>query len=475
MSHAKILLLCLVLLGTPFPAQAAVTVFTAAQLEAAVSSANGGGDRTILVADGVYELNSLLFITGDNITIQGQSGNRDAVILRGQGMDGGVSHVFLVRGSHFTVRDMTLGWVTNHAIQVQGEENADHAHIANLRIVDSHEQLVKVSFNPASPNGSDFGIVEDCLLEYSAGTGPQYYIGGIDAHQARGWIIRNNIFRSIISPAETLAEHAIHFWSGSEDTLVEGNQIIDCDRGIGFGIGDRGHSRGVIRNNMIFHSGRNSEFADVGIDLQSSTETSVINNTIYFQHDYPNAIEYRFAATTGVFIANNLTNKAIVGRDGASATLTHNVSTAEARWFVDPFEGDLHLAAAEPAVVDQGADAIPGLPEPFLDFDGEQRPAGSGIDIGADEYGASLPMPFSCIFDTLEQLLAEYLRPGQATTIDVGELTYRYYPQSESYIGVYTGSLVPYAQSVFYHGPLIPGEIYILGSILEVGDVLGCR
>jgi hypothetical protein len=122
----KMCLLCAGVLMVPLPVQAAVTVSTVAQLAAAVDEANAGGVQTILVADGTYDLSNMLHITGDGITIQGQSGDRDAVILRGQGMDGGVSHVFLVRGSHFTVRDMTIGWVYYHGIQIQGEEGAGH-------------------------------------------------------------------------------------------------------------------------------------------------------------------------------------------------------------------------------------------------------------------------------------------------------------------------------------------------------------
>ncbi|PTN33785.1 right-handed parallel beta-helix repeat-containing protein [Desulfonatronum sp. SC1] len=382
----KTALLCLGLILANSQAVAAVVVSSVEQLRTAVNNANVGGDKTILVADGTYTLSSLLHITGDNITIRSQSGNRNAVIIRGQGMDGGVSHVFLVRGSYFTVRDMTIGWVYYHAVQVHGELGASHVTISNLRIVDTKEQMVKVSTNPSSPHASTNGLVENSLFEYSAGIGPQWYIGGIDAHRSHNWVVRNNIFKNIASPSGSIAEHAVHFWSGSRDTLVEGNLIIDCDRGIGFGLGSSTHVRGVIRNNMIYHSTRNPAFADVGIDLQSSTDARVYNNTIFFDHGYPNAIEYRFATTTGAFIANNLTNKAIVSRNGGTATVTHNVTTAQAAWFVAPDSGDLHLATAVPGVVDAGTSAIPGLPSPFLDYDGQQRPMGRGIDIGADEY-----------------------------------------------------------------------------------------
>ena len=40
--------------------------------------------------------------------------------------------------------------------------------------------------------------------------------------------------------------------------------------------------------------------SDVAIGVWNSASTKVLNNTILLSGDYPNAIEYRFQATTGV-------------------------------------------------------------------------------------------------------------------------------------------------------------------------------
>ena len=371
---------CFTIATVPNTTEADVVVSDATELASAIEEANAGGDKTIILEDGTYTLDNMLWVEADGVTVRSSSENRDDVIIRGEGMEGSVSHIFNVAGSDFTVRDLTIGWVCNHAIQIHGNSNAHRPLIQNLHIVDTFEQMIKVSYESASDNCSEDGIVENCLLEYSAGIGPQYYIGGVDAHQAKNWIIRNNTFKSIISPSDEVAEFAIHFWSDSENTIVECNTIINCDRGIGFGLGDRGHIRGIIRNNMIYHD-TTEGYADVGISIESASDTQVYNNTIYMEHSYPNAIEYRFPSTTGTMIVNNLTNKPITQRDGATATVSYNVTDAQATWFVNPSIGDLHLSARPPTVIDQGQ-FVTGLTS---DFDGDIRPQGAGIDIGADE------------------------------------------------------------------------------------------
>ncbi|MDD5555812.1 MAG: NosD domain-containing protein [bacterium] len=194
----------------------AVTVGTAAELAAAVAAANAGGDPEILLRDGTYTLDDMLWIEAAGVTVRGLSGNRDAVVIRGRGMGGGVSHVFNVNGSGFTVRDLTMRDVAHHAVQLQVD----------------------------------------------------------------------------------VAQYAVHFWSGSRDTLVEANLVVNCDRGIGFGMSGRGHVGGIIRNNMIYHDAGGG-FADVGIAVEEAPGAQVYNNTVFGEHDYPNAIEYRFPETTG--------------------------------------------------------------------------------------------------------------------------------------------------------------------------------
>jgi hypothetical protein len=367
-----------------------VTVGTSAELQSAISRANSsGGNMTILLRDGTYTLTATQYINAPYVTVASVSGNRDSVIIQGDAMSDSavVKSIFRVAADYFTVRNITMRRVGWHIIQVAGEVDADYTVISNCVFRDAYEQLLKVSWESTSPSISgDNGLLENCLFEYTAGIGPQYYIGGIDAHGSKNWIIRGNTFKNIISPSTTVAEHAIHVWDPpSSNTLIEKNLIINCDRGIGLGLGDRGSSGGIIRNNIIYHAAGNGSYADVGIGIETCPDVQIYNNTIYFENSYSNAIEYRFSATTNLSIRNNLTNKTILARDGASATLSNNVTNAAGSMFVNVSSANLHLASAVRGVADSGV-AVSGLVD---DFDGESRPSGAGIDIGADEYYAS--------------------------------------------------------------------------------------
>lgn len=378
----------------PQPGPAAVTVSTVAGLRQAVDQANAGGDPDILVQNGVYHLNGVyLRITRNGVTVRSASGNREDVTLDGNYQ---TTEIFQVVASNVTIADLTLERAYDHPIHVMATDghNVTGTRIDNVHIIDPGQQAIKINPDASGAHTVDHGTVRGSLIELTD-SGRAFvwnrngscYTGGIDAHRATGWTIEDNEIRGFWCSGG-LAEHGIHFWSDSRDTLVQRNLVIDCDRGIGFGLGDSGHHGGIIRNNMIYHP-RDHGHSDVGIGLESAPGAQVYNNTIFFDHPYPNAIEYRFAATTGVMISNNLTNRAIVSRNGASAVLRHNVTTARADWFVAPSAGDLHLASPRAGITESGIQ-VAGLTD---DFDGEPRPRGAGIDIGADEYSPAAPPP----------------------------------------------------------------------------------
>ncbi len=373
-----------------------INVSTALEFKQAISQANNtGGNVTILLADGVYQVadpSSYPYVTASNIVIRSQSGNRNAVILEGNGMSQQPSTVngIFFTGNNSTIADLTIRNVGNHAIQASG----DYLYVHNVRFVDIFEQMIK---GPSSGDGSDEGRIQCSLFEYTAGIGPQWYIGGIDIHKGDNWIVRDNVFRDIASPSFSIAEHAIHFRNYGSNNTIERNEIVNCDRGIGFGLGadPAGVIGGIIRNNTIYNEGVDP-YHDVGIILEQSPDTKIYNNTVHVQ--YQNAIEYRYTSTTNAVIANNLTNKPITSRNGGTANVYSNYTQAQASWYVNPASGDLRLSGDPAAVVDQGTT----LADVAVDLDQTARPQGAAHDLGAHESGAIIVQPEPCSCNVTE-------------------------------------------------------------------------
>lgn len=372
-------------------------------LAGAIASAPSG--RTILLRDGTYDVSGASYIvfSTPGVTLRSQSGDPSAVVI-----DGGyaIGEVLSIAASNITIAELTVQRPLYHPIHVTGAPDADTTGtlIYRVRAIDPGEQAIKIN---ASTEGfySDDGTVACSHLELTDAGRPMVsgcYTGGIDAHHSWGWEIRDNHIEGFWCEAG-LSEHAVHFWNGARDTVVERNVIVDCVRGVGFGLGDQGngtgreyaddpcpgvngyvgHFGGIIRNNTIW-AARPELFAsqlgfDSGIALEQACGTGVYHNTIVsLQPPFTN-IEYRFPNTSAE-IANNLTTHAIVERDGGQATLQGNLSDQGTEHFVDAAGGDLHLADGSTAI-DAGVVLPAGVADE--DVDGDARDGSP--DVGADE------------------------------------------------------------------------------------------
>ena len=105
---------------------------------------------------------------------------------------------------------------------------------------------------------------------------------------------------------------------------------------------------------------------------------------------FPWTIEYRFSNSNGE-IKNNLTDGQILKRNDAQGELGGNLTRAQADWFADFDNVDLHLSEAAEAAIDKGVPSD----EVTDDFDGHQRDEPEYLDIGADEFGSLGPEPQS--------------------------------------------------------------------------------
>ena len=334
----------------------------------------------IRIAAGIYKLSRPVIIPRglSNIVIRGATGNREDVKLIGKGMKNKSisSGIWMAHVEKVIVADLSIKDVYYHAVTLN--EASDNVTICNVHLSDVGDQIVKS--NPSKKRGNRNGIVEHSLIEYTT-TAPDDYTRAIDVIGGSNWIIRDNIFRNIRAPqGQRMLGPTILMWKSTTNSIVERNQFYNCQTGIGFGLVERkpdDHRGGIIRNNFFYR--KKSESGYLGISVADSPGTKVLNNTVILNGTCERAIEYRFPDTKDVEIVNNLTDAPIVSRNGATAILESNVTTATPDWFLN--EGDVHLSPAAKAVIGQGRPDV----DLTNDIDAELRPGRSGVDVGADQ------------------------------------------------------------------------------------------
>ena len=373
----------------------------AQSLAEAVRRATAGS--TILLANGTYRLRSTLNVQASGVTIRSASGDARAVVLDGAYE---VNELIAITASEVTIADLTLTRAVDHLVHLvpRPRSTIHGVRLSRLRLIDAGEQFIK-----ANPNAGRTAFVDQSTVECSefqlteAGRGhvetlggTSCYTGGIDVHASRGWAVRFNRFEGLFCRTGHLAEHAVHFWQNARDTTVENNLIVNCARGIGFGLGASNpparrwddvdvaghvdHLGGIIRNNVVY---ADIPEYDTGIGLEQARDVRVLHNTVFAGPGATKAfssIDLRFANTRAA-VHNNLVNN-ITRRSNPAATTTHNLEGAAAADFVDAGRLDFHLRTGSKAI---NAGLV--LKDAGEDLDG--KPRGPKPDIGALESGRS--------------------------------------------------------------------------------------
>lgn len=390
------------------PTGATVTVSLGESIGAAVNAAAAG--TTVLVEDGTYDVsNDPIWINKPGVSLRSASGNRGAVILDDGYTDNGSGGVVNVRADDVTVGEISIRRSRFHAIHVSGGDGAptSRTRIYDVSITDPGEQAIKINTSGAGHH-SDDGLIACSRIELTrageafvtsqVSSNSRCYTGGVDAHEAWGWTVRDNWIEGFWcdgAGGEYLSEHAVHFWTGSRDTVVERNRLVNNTRGVGFGLGpggrsyddapcgdvnNAGHYGGVVRNNFITATDpalfASDNGVQEGVSLSSACNATVVHNTLAYSQAVNSAIEWRFAETSAT-IENNLATGRLWDR-GATASLKSNLADQATTGFVDLAAHDLHLVAGAAAI---GAGTASTT---SVDIDGEARDQ-AAPDVGADE------------------------------------------------------------------------------------------
>jgi hypothetical protein len=341
--------------------------------------------NTILVlAPGTYALTQPLRITGGvhDVELRGSTGRADDVILVAPPASAAAPRPAAIEASNVTrlvLAALTLKDSAGYAVLLGS--GVQQPILRGLRIVNTG-QFVLSTLHGTGGGAAD-GRIEGCSFEY-VGIGRDLPTG-IDIRGGLQWTIRRNRFFDAQPRERLLFGPSLVVWQGSIGTLVERNVFINTTREIVLGLDDRTpnqHAGGVVRNNMIVRRA-STGLRGAAISVLDSPSTIVVHNTALLAGTSSVAIDYAHPDSQNVYIANNLADATVSGRDAASAIIEANLSTADPTMFIAPAAGDLRLRG------DTGLSAIDqGVFTSYADSDaeGQARPAGIATDIGADEW-----------------------------------------------------------------------------------------
>ena len=361
-------------------------------LQAAKDVQPGG---TILLADGLYQMPTWLTIKTDNVTLRGQSGVRERVVLDGSKVRRG-ELVIVSRCKGVTLADFTIQNVRWNGFKIDSHRGTQKVTIYNCIIHNIWQRGVKGVGVPKKDGVQQY--IRDCRIQYCLfyndrpkrdSDDPEKpfrgfrinYIAGIDIMNTKDWVISDNVFVGI--RGKDWGRGAIFVWVDSHGVIIERNIIIDCDGGIALG-NSSGRDRvpahctgGIVRNNFVTRG------PQAGIKATHTKNCKILNNTIHEPRSRLRRLIRLVHSNDGLLVANNL----LSGPSGPARyktqgqiTLKNNLILDATVCFVDPKNGDLHVKGPLPEAAGKA------LPLEDVSHDIDRTPRGEKPDIGAHQF-----------------------------------------------------------------------------------------
>ncbi len=369
---------------------------------------NQAPNRTFLFAAGSYDLSNIsIWIETPGVALRSASGNPEDVILDSNYLG---SEIITIAASNVTIAELTIRKASTHPIHVVSSDSGHTLDtlIYRVNIIDPGQQAIKINPHEGKlyfPDRGEIACSNIILTDQGRKHANNRNAGGIVGHQARDWVIRDNRIEGFWCD-QGLSGHAVHFCRGSRGTIVERNYLLNNAQGVGFGSVDSGevrkyedkpcpqvdannyigHYEGIVRNNYIVGNSTslfvsNSGF-DSGISFSSACNAIAVHNSIFSTGSLFSGIEWRYSASNGIKIINNLSSHMLMERDGnPSATLAGNLTATESM-FQEVEKSNLNLVNTAGAL-NKGVPVDPSICAD--DIHGEAR--GDQPDVGADEVG----------------------------------------------------------------------------------------